>query len=162
MHYISEHRGREAHLESKADGQHVSIRPSVQGSGSWMDANSRHHRENSLAFFPLLAIPGLCPSARPPLQTQGPSAPSTPFWCICPILFLVVVSLLTCLEPGTQSPQYDLDECLCSACLKDLCNETVTQAFEGRMKAGWIQRPCFHTYLECGFVFVLFKNGFFF
>lgn len=70
--------------ESKADGQRVSIWPSAQGSGSWMDANSRHHRGNGLAFLPLLAIPGLCPSDRPPLQTQGPSAPSIPFWCICP------------------------------------------------------------------------------
>lgn len=92
--YISDHGGREAHLESKADGQRVSIWPSAQGSGSWMDANSRHHRGNGLAFLPLLAILGLCPSDWPPLQTQEPSAPSTPFWCICPIMFLVV-SLLT-------------------------------------------------------------------
>lgn len=90
----------EQHLDSGAGGQRVT-RFAIS---SWMSADSQHQRGDSSASHPFLATAGHSP---PPFKNQGSQFPSLLSGASTPILFLLLVFLIICLEPGTPSPQND-------------------------------------------------------
>lgn len=132
--------GEKPHLDGKADGQRVRRMTVSSGVRFLGECKQLAPQRGSPAFLQLLAShPWPLPPCQASLADSRASAPSTPAWGICPTPFLVVVFLLTCREPGPQSPQYDdLDECLLSARPKGLYNKNVPQTFEaGRRQDGY-------------------------